>query len=76
MMKGSKPAHALYGQPVQGYRPAHQGVEGARLQAGRGEYTGRNRCVAENDTCAGPKAKGTQYCIGHLRKAAKGGDVE
>lgn len=75
MMKGSKPAHALYGQPVQGYRPAHQGVEGARLQAGGGEYTGRNRCVAENDTCEGPKAKGTSYCIGHLRKAAKGGDV-
>lgn len=75
-MKGSKPAHALYGQPVQGYRLAHQGVEGARLQAGGGEYIGRNRCVAENDTCEGPRAKGTEYCIGHLRKAAKGGDVE
>lgn len=75
MMKGSKPAYAYYGQPVNGQRPAHQGVDGARLQAGGGEYTGRNRCVAENDTCEGPKAKGTSYCIGHLRKAAKGGDV-
>lgn len=75
-MNGSKPAHAMYGKPVDGYRQAAQSLAGARLQAGGGEYTGRNRCVADGDTCEGPKAKGTQYCIGHLRKAAKGGDVE
>lgn len=75
MMKGSTPAYAYYGKPVDGQRQAAQSLAGARLQAGGGEYTGRNRCVAENDTCEGPKAKGTQYCIGHLRKAAKGGDV-
>jgi len=72
-MNGSKPAHALYGKPVDGYRQAAQSLANARLQ---GEYTGRNRCVADGDTCEGPKAKGTQYCIGHLRKAAKGGEVE
>jgi hypothetical protein len=75
-MNGSKPAHALYGKPVDGYRQAAQSLANARLQAGGGEYTGRNRCVADGDTCEGPKAKGTQYCIGHLRKAAKGGEVE
>jgi hypothetical protein len=75
-MKGSQPAHAMYGQPVNAYRQAAQSLAGARLQAGGGEYTGRNRCIADGDTCEGPKAKGTQYCIGHLRKAAKGGDVE
>ena len=75
MIKGSIPAHAMYGKPVDGVRQAAQSLAGARLQAGGGEYTGRNRCVAENDTCEGPKAKGTSYCIGHLRKMAKGGDV-
>ena len=38
-------------------------------------YTGRNRCIANNDTCEGPQAKGTEYCIGHLRSTEKGNDV-
>lgn len=75
-MKGSKPTHALYGVLASQYRTPANSVPGAKVQAGGGEYTGRNRCVAQNDTCEGPRAKGTQYCIGHLRKMAKGGDVE
>ena len=71
MMKGSQPAHAMYGKPVDGYRQAAQSLAGARLQAGGGEYTGRNRCIANEDTCEGPKAKGTDYCIGHLRNKTK-----
>ena len=50
-------------------------MSGSKVMAGGVDYTGRNRCIAENDTCEGPRAKGTQYCIGHLRKMTKGGDV-
>lgn len=65
MIKNSVPAHALYGKPVTGYRLA--AIEGARLAAASGPYVGRNRCIANDDTCEAPKAKGTDYCIGHLR---------
>ena len=64
-MKNAVPAHSLYGKPVDGQRLA--AVEGARLAAASGPYVGRNRCMANDDTCEGPKAKGTDYCIGHLR---------
>jgi len=67
----AKPAYAAYGQPVNDYRLAAIGTAGAKLQAGGGEYTGRNRCIANDDTCEGPKAKGTDYCIGHLRNKKK-----
>jgi hypothetical protein len=65
MIKNSVPAHALYGKPVTGQRLAS--IDGARLAAASAPYEGRNRCMANDDTCEGPKAKGTDYCIGHLR---------
>jgi len=64
-MKNSVPAHALYGKPVTGQRLA--ATSGARLAAASAPYEGRNRCLANDDTCEAPKAKGTDYCIGHLR---------
>lgn len=64
-MKNAVPAHALYGKPVSSQRLA--AIDGARLAAASGPYVGRNRCIANDDTCEGPKAKGTDYCIGHLR---------
>jgi hypothetical protein len=31
-------------------------------------YTGRGKlCMANKDTCNGKRAKGTEYCVGHLR---------
>lgn len=63
-------AHTLHGEPVTGSRPAAQ-VAGSKIAAGGAPYLGRNRCEANNDTCEGPKAKGTDYCIGHLRMMAK-----
>lgn len=66
-------AHALYGEPISGQRPAAQS-DGSKMAPGSGPYLGRNRCVANNDTCEGPKAKGTDYCIGHLRAMAKKDD--
>jgi hypothetical protein len=65
MIKNSKPAHAYYGEPVSGIRLAP--TNGAKLAAASAPYIGRNRCIANDDTCEGPKAKGTDYCVGHLR---------
>jgi hypothetical protein len=65
MMKNSKPAHAYYGEPVSGIRLAPSA--GAKIAAPSAPYIGRNRCIANDDTCEGPKAKGTDFCVGHLR---------
>lgn len=70
----SKPAHAMYGAPVSSVRPAASQA-GSRLAAGSGPYLGRQRCIANGDTCEGPQAKGSEYCIGHLRSSQKGRDV-
>jgi hypothetical protein len=51
-------------------------ADGSRLAPPSAPYEGRNRCVANNDTCEGPKAKGTDYCVGHLRGMAKKKDEE
>lgn len=66
MNQSAKLAHTLYGEPTTKHsRLAH--AEGARLAAPSGPYIGRNRCTANDDTCEGPKARGTDFCIGHLR---------
>jgi hypothetical protein len=66
MNQTAKLAHTLYGEPTTKHsRLAH--AEGARLAAPSGPYIGRNRCIENNDTCEGPKARGTDFCIGHLR---------
>jgi hypothetical protein len=64
-MKNAQPAHSLYGAPVSGQRLAY--TDGARIAAASAPYVGRNRCIANDDTCEAPKAKDTDYCIGHLR---------
>jgi hypothetical protein len=69
-----KLVHALYGEPAtRSARPASS-PPGSRPAPPSGPYVGRNRCVAENDTCNGHKAKRTDYCIGHLN-AVKAGKV-
>ena len=72
--KTSKPAHAMYGEPIGGIRPASN-VPGSKMATASAPYTGRQRCIANNDTCEGPQAKGTEHCIGHLRAVEKGRDV-
>ena len=60
------PAHSLYGVPAVSARLAH--MDGARLAAPSAPYLGRgNLCAANEDTCTGRKAQGTEYCYGHLR---------
>lgn len=74
-IKGSTPAHSYYGQPVSGQRLV--AVSGARIAAASGPYIGRgNKCSANDDTCEGMRAKGTDYCMGHLRSITKGEDKE
>jgi len=65
MMKNAVPAHSYYGKPVSGIRLAPSA--GAKLAPPSAPYIGRNRCTANDDTCEGPKARGTEFCIGHLR---------
>lgn len=63
--------HSLYGEPAfRDTRPSGQEA-GSKLAPPGGPYIGRNRCIANDDTCEGPKAKGTDYCIGHLRAMEK-----
>ena len=72
--KTSKPAHMMYGSPVTSSRPSGS-VAGSATAAGSGPYLGRQRCIANGDTCEGPQAKGSEYCIGHLMSFEKGRDV-
>lgn len=65
-MTKSIPAYALYGAPVGHQRLAH--IDGARIAAPSAPYVGRgNKCSANDDTCEGMRAKGTDLCMGHLR---------
>lgn len=70
------PAHSLYGRPAVDARLAH--MDGARIAAPSAPYVGRgNKCTANEDTCEGMRAKGTAYCMGHLRSLKKkGGDSD
>lgn len=64
---GAVPAHSLHGVPVFDQRQAQ--VDGARIAPPSAPYLGRgNFCSANDDTCEGRKAKGTDYCYGHLKQ--------
>ena len=66
-MKNAILTHTLYGVPVDGIKPASE-VPGSKQATASGPYLGRgNFCAANEDTCEGRKAKGTDYCMGHLR---------
>jgi hypothetical protein len=67
----SVPAHAYYGRPVDGQRPAGQ-TSGSRLAAPSAPYLGRgNKCTAKEDTCEGNRVSGEMLCAGHLRSYNK-----
>ena len=66
-MNNAQLSGAYYGEPISGIRPAAE-IPGSRLASASGPYLGRgNFCAANEDTCTGRKAKGTDYCMGHLR---------
>lgn len=39
------------------------------------DYVGHTRCMANDATCQGPRALGTEFCVGHLKSFAKQGEV-
>lgn len=73
-MRDISPTHSFYGQP---YGPMARtdsysaGREVTRAQWDGVEYVGHTECIANNYTCRGPRAKGTEYCIGHLKSMEK-----
>lgn len=76
MIKGSVPAYSLYGESAtRGQR--QYGLEGAVPAAPGGmPYLGHTSCMANEETCRGARAKGTDFCIGHLRSMAKDSLIE
>jgi hypothetical protein len=69
-MSNAVPAHSYYGKPQGDYRLAH--IDGAKIASASAPYVGRgNKCSGNEDTCEGMRAKGTEFCMGHLRKVAK-----
>lgn len=72
------PAGTLYGQPTTGTLLS---PPGSRPAPAGGPYLGHTKCKANEETCMGNRALGTEYCIGHARqlglvKFGKGDDVE
>lgn len=74
-MREIAPTHSLYGQPA--LQHATQSImlagdrEIVRAPYSGIEYEAWSSCNANNFTCTAPKAKGTEYCIGHLRSVKK-----
>jgi len=52
-------------------RPAAQAKGSQPAPPGGMPYLGHTRCMANDATCQGHRAKGTDYCMGHLRKIAR-----
>ena len=47
-------------------------ISGARIASASAPYLGRgNKCSGNEDTCEGMRAKGTEFCMGHLRSVKK-----
>jgi hypothetical protein len=65
------PVYSLYGESAfRGARPFAT-ADATSAPPGGMEYAGHTRCMANEGTCQGAKAKGTDLCIGHLRQKAK-----
>ena len=68
-MKNAVQAQSYYGTPVSGFRLAP--TAGAKIAAPSAPYIGRNRCIANEDTCEGNSVQGQTLCVGHYRSAVK-----
>ena len=64
-------AHSLYGESAMRDSRPYAIADAAMAPPGGMEYTGHTRCMANEGTCQGARAKGTDLCIGHLRQKAK-----
>lgn len=66
------PYHETWGGSRVEPKTPHSPRGGASLIRDSGvPYVGHTRCMANEATCQGHRAKGTEYCIGHLRSMAK-----
>jgi len=64
----SVPAYSYYGVPQTSQ--SLSSVRGARIAAASGPYIGRGtKCIGNEDTCGSQRAKGTEFCIGHLKQS-------
>jgi len=72
-LAGTVPAVALHGLPQSQVSTATSHIAGREVR--RAEYSGveyqRELCHGNGYACGARKAKGTNYCIGHLNAAAK-----
>jgi len=70
---------SFYGAPADVTTPTQSvnGIEVALVKLSdaplpyEGDKRSEKKCVADENTCEGWKAKGTPYCMGHLRAMAK-----
>ena len=65
------PLHSYYGVPATRNSRSSMSPTAGEPAAGGMPYLGHTRCMANEETCQGARAKGTDYCIGHLRQMAK-----
>lgn len=65
------PAYSYYGVSVTRDSRPYATADASPAPAGGMPFLGHTRCIANEETCQGARAKGTDYCIGHLRQKAK-----
>lgn len=65
------PAFSAFGEPV--FKSARlAGLEDSVLAPPGGmDYVRGSLCKGNDDSCGAPRAKGTELCIGHLRRQEK-----
>lgn len=67
----SVPAHSLYGESASRGSRNYDLASAKAAPPGGMPFIGHTRCMANEGTCQGARAKGTDYCIGHLRQILK-----
>lgn len=70
------PIYSYYGEAANRNSRPFAIPTAAPAPPGGGDYVGHTRCMANEGTCQGARAKGTDLCIGHLRSFAKEMSVE
>jgi hypothetical protein len=65
------PIYSYYGEPASRGSRSYATIDARPAPAGGMPYVGHTRCMANEGSCQGARAKGTDYCIGHLRQMAK-----
>lgn len=72
----SAPIYSYYGESANKNSRPYATNDAQPAPAGGMPYLGHTRCIANDETCQGARAKGTNFCIGHLRQLEKAVDSE